>query len=200
MCANLALSAALEGDLPGAIEAGDTGVALAERCGNPTLVAYASFALGMVHGVAGDAEGAAADLRLALSLAVEVRNAWISAMAGVSTNWAAADLDPAETLARGLDAVDALQRTGWATHAWNAAWFLPQWLLTLGRAEEAAFVQGACATSGVNAVLADAHIELAALPGMGDPALIARYRQGERRTLAEIIRVLRGEAPLPVVR
>jgi hypothetical protein len=175
-------------------------LALAERIGNPTLIAYAAFMTGSASGLAGDTNRAAADLQLARSAALEVRNAWIGAMSGVSTNWSALELEPAEILARAVDAVDELQRTGWTSHAWNAAWFLPTWLLALGRSEEAAFVHGACSTSGIGDLLASLPEPLTSLPDGGDPVLAARYRQGEHRTLADVIRVVRGESPLPRLR
>ena len=188
---SLALSSALTGDNPAAIEAGERAVLVAQRLGNPTMTGYALFALGVSRLMNGQDLEAAELFTTARSYATTVRNTWVS-MTCASVAARDTRLAPTDQLGLLYDVIDEQQRTGWTTYAWTSMWFVPALLLQAGHDETAAFVAGACITSGTRPMYTDLPTELAELDTNEAHPLHQRFRQARNATLPEALREARS--------
>ena len=200
MWSNLALSLAIgPATSDDALDAAAGAIEMAARTANPTSLGVAHFSKAACL-FARDAVTAAGSCERALAYADEVRNQWlIGVTAVIAASAIAANGEPEEALPSILAAADELQRTGWTTHAWSAAWGAVPLLWDLGRLEHAALLTGGCAQSGVANVGSNTlPSEIASLARHdGLDRLVALYDWGGQQSLPQLLRVVTGQDPLP---
>jgi predicted ATPase len=197
-----AASVAVPGGLPSAPMATARAVRLATRTGNPTWMAYALGCEALRQGSI-DPARAVRLLEEARALAEQVGNTWL--LGGVALMPLGGALEEMGSLNEALEVhLEATERThdsGWRLHAWMNAWSIVTTLARLGRLHEAALWLGGCEASTTSPFpVQRLPPELEAIArGQGDPRLLALRAYGATLSLPELIRVARGEQPVPSI-
>jgi predicted ATPase/class 3 adenylate cyclase len=194
-----AASVAVPGGLPSAPMAAGRAVRLTTAWGNPTLMAYA------LTGQSGTLRtvdpGRAVELaQHARELAESVRNSWILGIALFALGGALQNTGSSgNALEVFLEATERTHDSGWRRHAWMNAWSIVTTLVRLGRLDEAALWLGACEASSTSPFPTQRlPPELEAVArDQADPHFLALRSQGATLSLPELIRIARGEQPVP---
>ena len=173
---------------------------MATLLGNPTGMAYA-LGCEAIRLRAVDAAGAVELAERARAFAEQVSNSWL--LGGDVLMSLGGTLEQAGSLNDALEAyLEAAERThdsGWRLHAWMNAWSIVTTLASLGRLDEAALLLGGCEASTTSRYpVQTLPPELEAVArGQGDPRLLALRAYGATLSLPELIRIARGEHPVP---
>ena len=126
----------------------DEALAAARRCGSPTALAQASYALGLSR-EASDVAAAAEDLQRAAELAASAGNRWVQAFALTEVLWLQAREGSARTaLAQFADVIDMWFRGGDWANQWLSLRHVFGILVQLGDHRGAATLHGALTAIG----------------------------------------------------